>query len=105
MRGKTVIVTGGGSGIGRAAVLLCAEQGASVGILDIDYESALAVAEEARHLGAPDAIGVRCDVRIDAEWREAFAKVEERLGPGDGFFANAGIGPVGGSVDEIGLST
>lgn len=105
MRGKTVVVTGGGSGIGRAAVLLCAEQGASVGILDIDYESALAVAEEARHLGAPDAIGVRCDVRMDAEVREAFAKVEERLGPVYGLFANAGIGTGGGMLHELDYDT
>src|SRR5258708_9143387 len=105
MRGKTVIVTGGGSGIGRAAVLLCAEQGASVGILDIDYESAITVAEEARHLGASDAIGVRCDVRMDAEVWEAFAKVEERLGPVYGLFANAGIGTGGGMLHELDYDT
>ena len=44
MRGKTIVVTGGGSGIGRAAALLCAEQGARVGIVDINEGNAYAVA-------------------------------------------------------------
>lgn len=101
LQGKTVIVTGGGAGIGRAAVLLCAEQGASVGILDINHEAALAVAEEARRSGTAQAVGIRCDVRSEAEVQNAFVQVEERLGPAYGVFANAGIGTGGGMLHEL----
>ena len=49
MRGKTVVVTGGGSGIGRAVSLLCAEQGANLGILDIHLELSSTVTQSPVH--------------------------------------------------------
>lgn len=105
MQGKTVVVTGGGAGIGRAAVLLCAEQGANVGILDIDSKGALTIAEEARRRGSPNALGVRCDVRVEAEVQQAYTEIEERLGPVYGLFANAGIGTGGGMLHELDYDT
>jgi len=46
LQGKRAIVTGGGSGIGRGTAIKFAEEGASVGILDINLQSAEQVAEE-----------------------------------------------------------
>lgn len=104
MRGKTVVVTGGGSGIGRAAALLCAERGARVGILDINEGNASAAAEEARQHGAVDAVAVRCDVRAEGQVRAAFTTIVEQLGPVYGLFANAGIGNGGGMLHELDIA-
>src|SRR5919109_3352777 len=90
MRDRVVTVTGGGSGIGRAAVLLAAERGARVVALDIDGESAEAVSEEARGRGAAEALGLTCDVTQEREVEAAMAEAERRLGPLYGMFANAG---------------
>ena len=67
MRGKTIVVTGGGSGIGRAVSLLCAEQGANLGILDIHQDRVRLVAEEALGRGANKTLGIPCDVRSEEE--------------------------------------
>jgi NAD(P)-dependent dehydrogenase (short-subunit alcohol dehydrogenase family) len=47
LRGKRAIVTGAGSGIGRAIALRLAEEGASVVISDVDEEATVGVASEA----------------------------------------------------------
>src|SRR5438093_276213 len=91
MRDRTVIITGGGAGIGRAAALLCAERGARVAVLDRDGDRALTVADEARAHGAPAALGVRCDVSVVAEVEAAFAAVAAALGVPRGLFCAAGI--------------
>ncbi len=52
LKDKSVIVTGGGSNIGRAIVLGFAAEGARITIADIDTGQAAAVAEEARRAGA-----------------------------------------------------
>ncbi len=49
--GQHAIVTGGGSGIGRATCRRMAEEGAAVAVLDVDGESARVVAEEIGGLG------------------------------------------------------
>jgi NAD(P)-dependent dehydrogenase (short-subunit alcohol dehydrogenase family) len=104
MRDRVVTVTGGGSGIGRAAVLLAAERGARVVALDIDGESAEAVSEEARGRGAAEALGLTCDVTQEREVEAAMAEAERRLGPLYGVFANAGT-DIGGLVHELELQT
>src|SRR5207245_1170214 len=73
MRDKTVIVTGGGAGIGRAVVLLCADRGARVAVLDLDGKAGIRVAEEALARGARSAVGIRCDVSIESEIERAVA--------------------------------
>jgi NAD(P)-dependent dehydrogenase (short-subunit alcohol dehydrogenase family) len=104
MRGRVVIVTGGGSGIGRAAMLLAAKMGARVAALDIDGQSAEAVAEEARRGGAAEALGLPCDVTRENDVEAAIVDTERRLGPLYGVFANAGA-DIGGLVHELPLET
>jgi NAD(P)-dependent dehydrogenase (short-subunit alcohol dehydrogenase family) len=61
IRGKTAVVTGGGSGIGRALVLAFAGEGMNVAVADIEAGPAEAVASEARARGVK-ALAITCDV-------------------------------------------
>jgi len=88
---NSVVVTGAGSGIGRAVVLASARQGAKVAALDIDEARADAVAAEAAQSGAAAAIGICCDVSSEESVRNAFERVETELGGFDAVCANAGI--------------
>ena len=66
LKGKTAIVTGGGSGMGKATALLFAAEGAKVVVTDIDEKAAKAVAAE---IGAA-ARAMHQDVADEARWTE-----------------------------------
>jgi NAD(P)-dependent dehydrogenase (short-subunit alcohol dehydrogenase family) len=91
MEDRAVIVTGGGSGIGRAVALLCAERGARVAVLDLRNDEAEHTAEEALRRGARRAISVQCDVGIESEVESALVRCRHELGGPSGIFANAGV--------------
>jgi NAD(P)-dependent dehydrogenase (short-subunit alcohol dehydrogenase family) len=101
MRGQTILITGGGSGIGRAAALLCAERGSHVAVLDRDGDRAQATAAEARLRGV-NAVGLICDVAAEDQVVAAHAASHQALGAPDGLFCAAGI-DVGGFVHELDL--
>ena len=61
LKGKTVIITGGGSNIGRAITLAFAKEGSNIVIADIDEKQANKVADKAKELGGK-AIAVKTDV-------------------------------------------
>jgi NAD(P)-dependent dehydrogenase (short-subunit alcohol dehydrogenase family) len=103
-QGRTILVTGGGSGIGRAAALRCAERGDRIAILDIDGKSAEDAAAKAQAQGATAAIGIRCDVTAEGEVARAFEQSAARLGPVYGVFANAGM-DAGGVLHELPFET
>jgi NAD(P)-dependent dehydrogenase (short-subunit alcohol dehydrogenase family) len=90
--GRTVIVTGGGSGIGQAIAMLFGARGARVGILDIASADATlrAVAD-----GGGTAVHVACDVSKQDDVARAFADVERQLGPLDALVNSAGVAHVG----------
>src|SRR5215213_8700093 len=90
--GKVAFVTGGASGIGRAAALAFARQGASVVVGDVSAEGN----QETAHLIEKEggrALAVRCDVRRGEEVRAALDKTAEIFGRLDAAFNNAGIEP------------
>ena len=90
--GKSVIVTGGASGIGRAYAEIMLQQGARVCIFDIDAEGLnRTLAELAKDGG--DIWGQQVDVGNRPAMAAAFDKVAERHGRIDTVFANAGIDP------------
>jgi 3-oxoacyl-[acyl-carrier protein] reductase len=86
--GRVALVTGGASGIGRAAAARLLESGAAVAILDRDAEAADAAARE---LGR-GALAVRADVTSSAEVDAAVARVEDELERLDVLVCSAGIG-------------
>ena len=101
---RTIVVTGGGSGIGRAVALLCAKRGDNVAVLDKRGDSAKAAAQQAKEAGAGSTIGIECDVSREDPVSEAFNTISERLGAPYGVFANAGI-DTGGLIHELPLPT
>ncbi len=88
--GKSIVVTGGGNGIGRASVLAFAKAGAKIVVVDRDEASAAASADAARAAGG-DAIAVAADVTKADDVKGYVAKAVETYGTIDCFFNNAGI--------------
>lgn len=66
LQGRVVLISGGAAGLGRAAALRMAAEGARVALLDVDDEAGAKTAVEIRNLGG-EAIYLRCDVRREEE--------------------------------------
>jgi NAD(P)-dependent dehydrogenase (short-subunit alcohol dehydrogenase family) len=95
-----VIVTGAGSGIGRATALVLAEAGRAVAVWDVDGDAAEAVADEARSRYRVAAASVGIDVRDTADFDRAIAASREAVGAIGGFVHAAGI-VGGGPIDDL----
>lgn len=88
---KTILVTGGSRGIGRAVCLLAARRGWSVGVNYVhDKASAEAVVAGAAREGAK-ALAIPGDVASESDVIAMFEKTTEALGPLDGVVVNAGV--------------
>ena len=81
--GRVAIVTGGGSGIGRATCARLRQEGFRLGVLDLDVETASE--------SAGQGIGLGVDVSDPGAVSEAFATIEKQLGPVEVLVNNAGI--------------
>ncbi len=94
LRGRVAVITGGGSGIGRATALAFAREGTIPVIADIDAERAADVDREARELGV-EAAGVPCDVTSDDDFARLRDVTMERFGRVDIVMNNAASSPIG----------
>lgn len=94
LQDQVAIVTGAGSGIGKAAAVLFAREGAAVGVLDVDGAAAQAVVDRITDVGGR-AVAVTADVTSDPQVRSGVARVAETFGPVTVLYNNAGVGSTG----------
>lgn len=87
---KVAVITGGGSGIGRATCKLFASEGARVVVGDIDEKGGNETVELIKKAGG-EAIFVRCDVTKESDVKQLFDKSVSAYGQVDVLFSNAGI--------------
>jgi len=90
LKGQRAIITGAGSGIGRGVAIKLAQEGAQVGVLDINLDNAQKVAQSITAAGGT-AIAVRANVSDEEEVVKAFGEVEHSFGGLDTLIANAGV--------------
>jgi NAD(P)-dependent dehydrogenase (short-subunit alcohol dehydrogenase family) len=87
--GKVIVITGGGSGLGRECALMWAEEGGKIVVTDLVERRARDVAEQITGKGGT-AIGLKADVTVEAEVEAAVAAAVAEYGRLDIMFANAG---------------
>jgi NAD(P)-dependent dehydrogenase (short-subunit alcohol dehydrogenase family) len=96
--GKVCVITGAGSGIGRASALLFASEGGRLVVGDIDMDAAQMTAAEIKHDGG-QAWAWQVDVTDEPATQTFAAEVVGREGRVDVLFNNAGIAGVGDVVE------
>lgn len=100
MQGRLALVTGAGSGIGKAAALRLARAGADVALLSRTKEELDEVAGEIEQMGRKALVAV-ADTSSEAQMQKAFEKVGNEFGRLDFVFANAGINGTWAPLDEL----
>ncbi|MDA0822587.1 MAG: glucose 1-dehydrogenase [Proteobacteria bacterium] len=90
LEGKTIVITGGSTGIGRATARRCAEEGAAVVIADINKTEAQIACDEIKAAGG-NVMFVETDVTDSAAVKAMLEKTVDTHGSLDGAFNNAGI--------------
>src|SRR5690348_743451 len=93
LEGKVALITGAGSGIGKAAALLLAKEGAGIGVLDLEPEEVQGTVTEIERAGGK-AIALPADVSQPEPMQQAVQKLGETWDRIDIVFANAGINGV-----------
>ena len=101
VRGKAVLVMGGGRGIGRAVAARFAGLGADVGLTARDGARAVEVAAELARTHAAQVSGHALDVTDRARVREVVDEFRARHGRADVLVYNAGISPVYASAEKV----
>jgi NAD(P)-dependent dehydrogenase (short-subunit alcohol dehydrogenase family) len=91
LHGRTVLVTGAGSGIGRETALLSARRGANLVICDVDEEGLEGTRSSAASLGR-EVLARRVDVSDREQMRDFAEAVHAQTGPVDLLVNNAGVG-------------
>ena len=97
LQGKSAIVTGAASGIGRAIALKFAREGAKIVAADIDGDAATGVAEAVQSNGGV-AIGLHVDITSRSDTNAMAEAAMDRFGKIDALVNNAGSGSIAALV-------
>ena len=97
---RIAVVTGAGSGIGRATALMFAREGARVAVVDLEEATAKATAEEIERAGG-QALDIRADVSKAADNEAVVGQTVARWGRLDVFFANAGVPQFPTPIEDV----
>ncbi|WP_234735746.1 SDR family oxidoreductase [Tellurirhabdus bombi] len=100
LTGKVALVTGAGSGIGKATALLLARHGAKLAVLGRTEKELKETADEIEQAGG-EALLLLADISDAAEMKEVYGKVEQTWGRLDIVFANAGINGVWAPIEDL----
>lgn len=100
LQDRVALITGAGSGIGRAAALRLAREGARIAALSRTADEVERVAEEIRRAGG-DALALTADIGHAGEMEQAVGKTLDRWNRLDILFANAGVNGVWAPIEEI----
>jgi NAD(P)-dependent dehydrogenase (short-subunit alcohol dehydrogenase family) len=100
LTGKVAVITGAASGMGRAAAILFARQGAHVVLADLNAKGGEEAAAEASQAGARS-VFQRTDVAQEADVAALVARATSEFGKLDILFNNAGIGGAVGPLEDI----
>ncbi len=102
LTGKVALITGAGSGIGKAAAVLLAQQGVRVGVLSHTADEVEQTAAEIKQNGN-EAIPLVADITQQDQMQQAVQQLVDRWGRLDIVFANAGINGVWAPIEELTL--
>lgn len=97
---RVALVTGAGSGIGKAAALLLADAGARIGVLSRDENEVNQVVREIEQAGG-EAIPIIADISIVEDMQRSYRQIQNQWGRLDIVFANAGINGKWAPIDEL----
>ncbi|KAI7258278.1 hypothetical protein KC345_g10589 [Hortaea werneckii] len=100
LQDKIAVVTGGGSGIGKAAAIRFAQHGAAVYMLDRTPEEAEQTRQEIESIGGT-AFVIECDVANPGMVEESIHRIGEAAGRIDVLFANAGINGTMAPIEQL----
>lgn len=90
LAGKTAIITGGASGMGRAAVMEFLRQGAKVAFADVNIRAVEEALREAQGI-SPDVLGISADLTRESDCKMVVERTADRFGRVDVLFNNLGI--------------
>jgi len=100
LEGKVALITGAGSGLGKATALLLAKEGAKVAVLSHTQDEIAKVAQEIEKAGG-EAIPVVADIASPEQMQSAVKQTVDKWGRLDIVFANAGINGVWAPLEEL----
>lgn len=100
---KSIVVTGAGSGVGRAAALACLDAGWGVALIGRREEALEETLGQSQH--AANGLALPCDVTDADAVEAAFDATASRFGRIDALFNNAGSGSPPATIDETAIET
>ncbi|EFA86196.1 hypothetical protein PPL_00758 [Heterostelium album PN500] len=105
MEGKVILVTGGGSGIGRAICLELAKQKCKVGVADINVKGALDTIDLMKEVNSDvDTVAIKCDISNIVEVEKMMVTLIDKFQRIDGAVNNAGYLGTPSKIGEADIS-